>query len=80
VPGCREHLARLATELSVAALFGWVAYSYGASWRALVLATYVVLFTLVAGIDLQERRILNKVLGPAAGFPRSACRAPSWAA
>jgi prepilin signal peptidase PulO-like enzyme (type II secretory pathway) len=59
------HAWRRRVVLVAAALLGWVAFRQGGwSLQAAVLLLYAWFFLAVAVIDLEHRRVLNRMLGP----------------
>ena len=55
-----------AVEVIAAVLFGLAAWKYGQSTSTWVLAAYVGVYIVIAGIDIEKKLILNKVVLPAA--------------
>jgi leader peptidase (prepilin peptidase) / N-methyltransferase len=55
-------LRRPLMALLLAGLFGWIAWRHGPTWPALVLSTYMAIFAVIAGIDIDYHLILNRVV------------------
>jgi Flp pilus assembly protein protease CpaA len=63
-----ESVRSLLCDILLTGAFAYLAWRWGPSWPLMVLSLYIVVLTIVSGVDLICRLIPNRVIAPAAVF------------